>query len=145
MADPDRLYFRLKLAAHRLGVHADRRMLDATGVTAAQAGVLLIVADAQEPIRQRDLARLLHQRESAVTTMVERLLDAGLLARTRPPDDSRAWLLALTPAGRAALRRVRRTRDALNDEAFAGLGARERSALAHALERVLANLDDPGA
>lgn len=140
MSDDDaRLYFRLTLAAHRLRVLADQRLLSAVGITAAQAGVLLIVADAAEPIRQRDLARLLRQRESAVTTMVERLATGGLLVRERPPGDARAWVLRLTPAGRAVLGDVRTAADAVNAEAFAGLSARDRAALARTLDRVLDN------
>lgn len=140
MPDSERLYFRLNLAAHRLRVLADQRLLAAAGVTAAQAGVLLIVADADGPVRQRDLARLLRQRESAVTTMVERLTAAGLLVRERPPADGRAWVLTLTAAGEQALAAVRAAADALNAEAFAGLDGRERAAFAAALERVLGNI-----
>ncbi|HST43175.1 MAG TPA: MarR family transcriptional regulator [Conexibacter sp.] len=140
MPDSERLYFRLNLAAHRLRVLADQRLLAAAGITAAQAGVLLIVADADGPVRQRDLARLLRQRESAVTTMVERLTAAGLLARERPPADARAWVLTLTAAGERALAAVRTAADALNAEAFAGLDGRERAAFAAALERVLGNV-----
>lgn len=139
MPDDDRLYFRLTLTAHALRVLADQRMLAAAAVTAAQAGVLLIVADAREPVRQRDLARLLRQRESAVTTMVERLTAAGLLVRERPPGDARAWLLRLTEDGAEAVGAVRAAADALNAEAFDGLSARERAGLARALDRVLAN------
>lgn len=139
MPDSERLYFRLTLAAHRLRVLADQRLLAAAGVTAAQAGVLLIVADADGPLRQRDLARLLRQRESAITTMVERLTAAGLLVRERPPGDGRAWVLALTEAGVAVVAAVRAATDALNGEAFAGLSARERASFARALDRVLDN------
>lgn len=139
MADPDQLYFRLNLAAHRLRVLADQHLLDAAGITAAQAGVLLIVADAAEPVRQRDLARLLRQRESAVTTMVERLVQAGFVARERPPGDARAWLIVLTPAGEQALAAVRAATGALNARAFAGLAETERAALATALDQILAN------
>jgi DNA-binding MarR family transcriptional regulator len=142
MPDDDRLYFRLNLAAHRLRVFADQRLLAAAGVTAAQAGVLLIVADADGPVRQRDLAQLLRQRESAVTTMVERLVAAGLLARERPPADGRAWVLVLTAAGERAVATVRAAADRLNDDAFAGLDARQRAAFAAALARVLGNVAD---
>lgn len=138
----ERLYFRLNLAAHRLRVLADQRMLAAAAITAAQAGVLLIVADAEEPVRQRDLARLLRQRESAVTTMVERLAAGGLLVRERPPGDARSWQLALTPAGERALTAVRAATDALNEEAFAGLSAHERAVFAGALDRVLDAVGD---
>lgn len=144
MAD-ERLYFRLGLVAHRLRVLADQQLLAAAGITAAQAGVLLIVADAAEPIRQRDLARLLRQRESAVTTMVDRLLAAGLLARERPPGDARAWALRPTAAGEAALADVHGLLDAFNERAFAGIEAADRARLAGMLDRILENVAETGA
>lgn len=142
MADGHRLYYRINLTAHRLRVLADQRLLDVAGVTAAQAGVLLIVGDAAEPVRQRDLARLLRQRESAVTAMVERLIAAGLLARARPPGDGRTWLLRLTAGGEAALALVRGELEAFNARAFRGVPAAERAVVARALDRVLDNLSD---
>lgn len=103
--EPDqRLFFLLQQAAHRLRVAADRRCLAAAGITTAQLGALFAVREGG--LTQRDLAARLGQRESAVTAMVARLADAGLLGRRAHPREHRAVVLELTPAGEEALARV---------------------------------------
>ncbi|WIX85222.1 MarR family winged helix-turn-helix transcriptional regulator [Amycolatopsis sp. DG1A-15b] len=105
MPEPDqRLFFLLQQAAHRLRVAADRRCLAAAGITTAQLGALFAVREGG--LTQRDLAARLGQRESAVTAMVARLADAGLLGRSAHPREHRAVVLELTPAGEEALVRV---------------------------------------
>src|SRR5688572_155435 len=106
-ADPDqRVFLLLQQAAHRLRLWADRRSVDLGGVTSAQTGALFALHDAPMST-QRELAAALGQRESAVTAMVRRLLEAGLVARHPSPDDHRAHLLTLTPDGEKTLRIVR--------------------------------------
>lgn len=103
--EPDqRLFFLLQQAAHRLRVAADRRCLAAAGITTAQLGALFAVREGG--LTQRDLATRLGQRESAVTAMVTRLTDAGLVARRAHPREHRAVVLQVTPAGEDALARV---------------------------------------
>lgn len=97
-----RLYHRLQLAAHLLKKHADRRLLDAAGITTAQAAVLVVVAEQDEP-SQRAVANLLGISEPAVTGMVQRLTTAGLVERQRSDTDGRVWLLRLTTQGDEAL------------------------------------------
>ncbi|WP_410670570.1 MarR family winged helix-turn-helix transcriptional regulator [Amycolatopsis sp. cmx-4-68] len=99
-----RLFFLLQQAAHRLRVAADRRCLAAAGITTAQLGALFAVREGG--LTQRDLATRLGQRESAVTAMTTRLTDAGLVAKRAHPQEHRAVVLELTPAGEDALTRV---------------------------------------
>ena len=42
---------------------------------------------------------------TSVTNAVDRLEDAGLVARSTHPDDRRAYLVALTPSGRELVER----------------------------------------
>ena len=100
--EPDqRLFFLLQQAAHRLRVAADRRCLAAAGITTAQLGALFAVREGG--LSQRDLAARLGQRESAVTAMVGRLVDAGLVGKSAHPREHRAVVLELTAAGEQAL------------------------------------------
>jgi DNA-binding MarR family transcriptional regulator len=103
--EPDqRLFFLLQQAAHRLRVAADRRCLAAAGITTAQLGALFAVGEGGST--QRELAERLGQRESAVTAMVTRLVEAGLVAKEPHPHEHRAVVLRLTTAGEEALTRV---------------------------------------
>jgi DNA-binding MarR family transcriptional regulator len=105
--EPDqRVFLLLQQAAHRLRIWADRRCVDLAGITTAQVGALFALHDAPMST-QRELAAALGQRESAVTAMVRRLLEAGVVRRHPSPDDHRAYLLSLTREGEAALKTVR--------------------------------------
>lgn len=145
MSRSPRLFHLLQLAAHRLRTAADRESLARAGVTAAQGGALFLIAKTQGAT-QRDVAQALHQRESAVTAMVGRLVAAGLVERERAPDDARAWVLALTPAGARALDAVRAQTRTFNARLKAELGAADHAALARALETLVdMNLEDEAA
>lgn len=100
-----RIYHRLQLAAHRIQKVADRTLLEATGVTTAQAGVLIVVA-AAAAVTQRGIARQLGLNESAVTPMMARLVGMGLLKRERDDTDARAWRLYLSEAGSVVVKNI---------------------------------------
>ncbi|WP_072481931.1 MarR family winged helix-turn-helix transcriptional regulator [Amycolatopsis australiensis] len=121
MPEPDqRLFFLLQQAAHRLRVAADRRCLAAAGITSAQLGALFAVREGG--LTQRELAARLGQRESAVTAMVTRLVDAGLVGRSAHPREHRAVVLELTAAGEEALARVAPEVEEFNAQLRAVLG-----------------------
>ena len=80
-----------------------------------------------------ELAESLHLAPNTVSTIVGRLVDAGLLRREPDPDDARAVCLRLTPNG---YRRARARRDLsaqVLDDALESLNASERANLALAL------------
>jgi DNA-binding MarR family transcriptional regulator len=128
-----RLYHRLQIAAHALRKAADRTVLDAAGISVAQAAVLTVAASGPN-VTQRDVAKALRLNESAVTTMVPRLLKLGLLERTPNANDSRAWRLSPTDSGEAALQASRK--------AFAPVNARIESELSEIEIEQLAGLLD---
>lgn len=89
-----------------------RRFLHRTDTVAKQAGLtsqrydlLLTVASAGE-VRITELCTLLHLRQTAVTELVKRTEEAGLIARRQSMDDGRVWLLGLTREGERRLRRA---------------------------------------
>jgi len=102
-ARSSRFYHALQIAAHRLQKRADQALMQAAGISTAQAAVLAVVS-AGQPMRQNQVAATLGLNESAVTAMVTRLVKQGLLTRARSEADSRAFDLTLTPAGDAALK-----------------------------------------
>jgi DNA-binding MarR family transcriptional regulator len=68
------------------------------------------------------LAAQLGQRESAITAMVTRLADAGLIVRRAHPAEHRAVALGLTEAGAEALDRVAPEVERFNADLRALLG-----------------------
>lgn len=135
-----RLYSKLQSAAHGVRKAADRALLNAAGATTAQAAVLTVVAAGRntEPNgpTQKTVADALDLNESAVTAMTAKLIALGYLTREKDPGDRRAWRLALTPQGEAALERIRTPFAGINAAMEDALGTDDLEALAGALERL---------
>ncbi|MEV5570635.1 MarR family transcriptional regulator [Spirillospora sp. NPDC052269] len=139
MAEPEeRLFFLLQRAAHKLRLAADRRCMDAAGITTAQLGALYAVQD-RPGLTQRELARTLSLRESAVTALVARLTAADLVVREPHPDEHRAVVLRLSAAGEAALSAAQPAIDGFNGELRAVLGDATFTETAAALGRLAAD------
>jgi DNA-binding MarR family transcriptional regulator len=130
-----RIYHRLQIAAHRVQKAADRVVLEAAGITTAQAAVLAVVA-AEREATQRSVARQLGINESAITAMVARLMSMKLVERIRDRDDARSWRLRLTPEGRTGLKRIEAPFRGINERIEATIDARELELLAASLGRI---------
>ena len=72
-----------------------------------------------------DLAETLGVSRQAVAQVVTRLERGGYLTRITDPGDARAKLICLTPRGRAALRAMRSSARAVEDEWRERLGAEQ--------------------
>jgi DNA-binding MarR family transcriptional regulator len=137
-AGQHRIFHLLQLAAHKVKTRGDRDAQAIAGITAAQAAVLFVVRASGGATTQMAVAKQLKQQESAVTAMVSRLLDAGLLTREPSRADRRAWTLRVTPKAEDALRRFRRPLDALNARITKAVGgAAEVDTLARALKNII--------
>lgn len=123
-AGRERLYHLLQTAAHRLKTRADRDSQGVAGISAAQAAVMFVI-QREGGATQRRVAEQLKLNESAVTAMVGRLMEAGLVDRAPSATDGRAWTVSLTATGTAALETFRVSLDAMNAEITAALGGEE--------------------
>ncbi len=94
---------------------------------------LLALASARPGIRVSAAARELYLANNSVSTLVNRLTAAGLLARETDPEDRRSARLAPTEEGEARLKTWRERRAALVREQFARLSDDEQAALLAAL------------
>ena len=111
------------------------------GVTFGQARVMRVLAGAPTPMRMADLAAQLEIVPRSVTTMIDGLEAAGLVARDPDPHDRRCLLVTPTLAGRAVLERMDRARRATAEELFSPLSSPERAQLARLL-RALGATDE---
>ncbi len=107
------------------------------GLTYAQARALRLVA-ADGPVRMADLAARLEVVPRSVTTMVDTLERAGLVARHADADDRRSVLVAPTADGRRLVDRLDRARRASAAEVFGGLSATDRRHLLALLDKLCA-------
>lgn len=114
----------------------------AATLNVSQAGLRALLAiDPDEPRPMRNLAVAMNCDASYVTAMVDDLERAGYAQRRPGPADRRVKTIALTPAGRRALRTVQ---DELlaPPEQLARLPAPQRNSLARLLREALQS-DEP--
>jgi len=98
----------------------------------AQVEVLRVVAD-HPGIGVAAAARELHLAANSVSTLVNQLVDAGLLRREADPADRRAARLDLTEAATDRLATWRRARTGLVADALTGLSEEDTAAIEQAL------------
>lgn len=96
-----RLVFLLTVAQRRMQRWMAART-QATGVTAAQSGLLFVLGQ-RDGVLMGEAAAALDLGPPGISGLVDRMTAASLIRRRADPEDGRAWRLWLTPAGRAAL------------------------------------------
>src|SRR3954464_1221364 len=129
-----------------LKVHAalvpllDRELQEAHGLPLTWYDVLLELNSAPgRRLTMGQLGSVAAGSRARVSRVVDELVRAGMVARQPNPDDGRSAFAALTPAGRATLRRAAPPYVAAVRREFADhLTARETEVLAGALGKVLA-------
>ncbi|HET7801743.1 MAG TPA: MarR family transcriptional regulator [Humibacillus xanthopallidus] len=120
MTEPTSLGNELLRSAARLSRWASRHA--SFDVPFAQARLLALL-DELGPSRVSALAAADHSSQPSITTQLHRLEAAGWVERAVDPDDARASLVSLSPAGKGALEDVRRARVAVLAPALDGLDA----------------------
>ena len=81
-------------------------VLEKSGVTPQQWGVLCVVADADAPMTLAAVARELAVTKQNMTGMIERLEQLGLVERVADRADLRSSRLGLTRRGKAAIEKA---------------------------------------
>jgi DNA-binding MarR family transcriptional regulator len=111
-----------------------------TGLSPALAAALSTV-ERYGPLTPSEVATRERIQRPTVTRVLGRLEDAGLVARTRDPQDGRSSLVSITPAGSQLLAELRSRKTAFLARRLERLGAEDRATLERAaviLERMLA-------
>ncbi len=105
MTAPDRrLVYLINVGQRRLQRWIQTRTGE--GVTVAQSGLLFFL-EKKDGALMREAGAALDLGPSAMSGLVDRTADAGLIERRADANDGRAWQLWLTPAGREALAETR--------------------------------------
>ena len=128
--------FEIGETAHALRKAFDRLAVG-LGVTRAQWKVLFKLT--RKPgLRQVELADLLDLEPITLCRIVDRLEEAGLVERSRDPEDRRAWKLHVTAKAQPLIEKLHAVGAELVDQAFGGLDPKEieiaRKVLAQARE-----------
>jgi DNA-binding MarR family transcriptional regulator len=125
------------LAADLAGVFGLFRSLSASGMSMTAVTTLATI-ERNGPSRLTVLAAREGVTQPAMTQLISRLEDSGLVRREADPADGRVVLVALTDEGRASLAKRRADRADRLAVVLAQLSAEHRAALAAALPALAA-------
>jgi MarR family transcriptional regulator for hemolysin len=131
------LPFEIGETAHALRKAFDRLAIG-LGVTRAQWKVLFKLS--RKPgLRQVELADMLDLEPITLCRIVDRLEEAGLVQRSRDPDDRRAWRLHVTDKSQPLIDKLHSVGGVLVAHAFAGIDPKDIATTRQVLARVREN------
>jgi len=131
-----RLWLRM-LATNRLIETRMRRLLqERYETTLPRFDLMAQLERVPGGLKMGELSRRMMVTGGNVTGITDMLEQEGLVERVDDPDDRRAWLVKLTPAGRRAFVGMAREHERWIVEAFGSLSAREMSVMAGFLGRL---------
>jgi MarR family transcriptional regulator, transcriptional regulator for hemolysin len=102
--------------------------------------VVHVLAVAEKPFTQKDLASFLDIDKTSMVRVVDYLSQNGYLQRVANPQDRREYFIELTAKGTAANVLIEAAFEAANNRCLIGFSATEREALTNALDRLKCNL-----
>ena len=111
-----------------------------SGVTPAQAGVLMVLFQERRAMHASELSEVLDLTEVTVSRFVGTLEREGWIQRRPDPNDARARLIEITDRARDALPRFVRVSNQLLDNSFAGFSREALRQLAGAVDQVRRNV-----
>lgn len=89
--------------SHNDTIELLRKMGEKVDGTHAERIALLVIVEADEPLKMSDLAMQVGMSRGAVTSMVDRLVDQRLVKRVHSTQDRRVVTLEATAAGRKVI------------------------------------------
>ncbi len=118
------------------------RINERAGVDIERSGSLLLARiEEMEPVRLGDLAEAIGIDTSTASRQVARLVEDGYVDREPDPEDGRATVHRLSPAGREIRQRLAKVRREWFEERLADFSADERRAFADLFGRFIADIE----
>ena len=131
------LPFEIGETAHALRKAFDRLAVG-LGVTRAQWKVLFKLTRTPG-LRQVELADMLDLEPITLCRIVDRLEEAGLVERSRDPEDRRAWRLHVTAKAQPLIDKLQKIGAELVEQAFTGIDPQDIETTRKVLARVREN------
>ena len=141
MTDLEPLFTEFMLLYHRMVRQLDRRMAE-EGASLARTRILMCLQKTNLR-RGTELAEFLTLAPRTITEAIDGLEREGLVERHPDPEDRRAKLILITPAGECAVKRTEPLRQAMIDQTFGVLDPLERERMLDYLKRIGTTLDEP--
>ncbi|MGI9518249.1 MAG: MarR family winged helix-turn-helix transcriptional regulator [Pirellulaceae bacterium] len=127
--------------AHALSLRV-QEFLDEAGIetSAEEISILTVVAHLEKPEQMKPLAELLGRDATTISRQIAGLEESGLVKRAPCPDDGRANVVSITPAGKRLVKRTIPLTLDLRSRAMDGISKADGKVLVQTLSRMLENL-----
>ncbi|MEH6695637.1 MAG: MarR family transcriptional regulator [Hyphomonas sp.] len=142
MTSPSDLLKSLRQITQAIDLYS-KHLLKETGLTSPQLLVLHAV-NAQGREKPTDIARTVNLSQGTITSIVDRLERAGLVARERSAEDKRVIEVVVTEAGRARLKNAPEPLQQNFLAAFNALAEWEKTLLVSSVQRIAAMMHADG-
>jgi DNA-binding MarR family transcriptional regulator len=119
-----RLIYELNMARHCMMKSLDAGSIKQLGLTVAQLSALLII-EARDGRRMKELAETLMLDKSAVTGLAKRIESKGLITKAPCKEDSRATRLVITEQGKQVVKTGKQLMKTVNEEIAEGFSEDE--------------------
>ena len=142
-SESENTVLRLRLLLRRVGdalARCQDSLYSKYGLTSEQFGVLSCLKS-REPLRPSDLASILERTPNSMSMLIDRMVKAGLVRRTRDRKDRRVVTVSFTEKGKTAVEPAITAGWELIHEILAPVSYDDQRALANTLETVKCELD----
>ncbi|EKZ96210.1 MarR family transcriptional regulator [Cupriavidus sp. HMR-1] len=135
-----RLWLRLLTCTNLIEGDIRSRLRQDFAVTLPRFDLMSQLDRHPEGLKMGELSRRMMVTGGNVTGITDQLQQEGLVTREALPTDRRAYLIRLTPAGRAAFSSMARAHEGWIEQLFSGLAETDRRALFRLLGRLKTSL-----
>ncbi len=131
-----KLWLRLLACSTQIETEIRRRLRVHFGTTLPRFDYLAQLHRHPEGLRMNELSRHLMVTGGSITGLTDQLEQEGFVQREQAPEDRRAFILRLTPAGRSSFEKMAAAHEGWVIELLAGLNSNERLTLHGLLGRL---------
>jgi len=131
-----RLWLRLLTCSQLIEGEVRSRLRRDFAITLPRFDLLAQLERHPQGLKMGELSRRMMVTSGNVTGITDQLVDEGLVRRVETPDDRRAYLVQLTPAGKRAFDRMAAAHEEWVIELLGGLSAVEHRQLGRLLGKV---------
>ena len=119
-----KLWLRMLASTTQIETEIRKRLRESFGISLARFDYMAQLYRYKDGLKMRALSRYLMVTGGNVTGLTDELESDGLVLRAGSPDDGRAWILRLTPKGRASFAAMASEHEQWILELFDGLDAK---------------------
>lgn len=136
-----RLWLRMLKAKGLIEAHIRKKLRENFETTLPRFDVMSVLIRYPAGVKMSQISRHLRVSNGNTTGIVDRLIDEGNALRISQPGDRRAYMIRLTPGGKAAFEKMADAHQAWIDQLMHGLDESEVGQMIASLETLVENLE----